>query len=66
MSESGAPLSGRNATDAEIARLGNQRQVVLKAYPDVLGRNGRAYISLIGSQWKFTAKGRQWADILFY
>ncbi len=66
VSESGAPLSGRNATDAEIARLGNQRQVVLKAYPDVLGRNGRAYISLIGSQWKFTAKGRQWADILFY
>lgn len=66
LSESGAPLSGRNANAAEIALLGNQRQAVVKAYPEVLGRNGRAYITQIGTKWQFTDKGRQWADILFY
>jgi peptidoglycan LD-endopeptidase LytH len=66
LSESGAPLSGRNANAAEIALLGNQRQAVVKVYPEVLGRNGRAYISQTNGKWQFTDKGRQWADILFY
>jgi hypothetical protein len=46
LSESGAPLSGRNANAAEIALLGNQRHAVAKVFPEVLGRNGRAYVSL--------------------
>ena len=66
LSESGAPLSGRNATPAEVALLGNQRQAVAKVYPDVLGRNGRAYVALAGGKWQFTPKGRQWADLLLY
>lgn len=66
LSESGAPLSGRNATPAEIALLGNQRQAVVKVFPEVLGRNGRGYIAQTGGKWQFTPKGRQWADILLY
>ena len=66
LSESGAPLSGRNATAAEIALLGNQRHAVAKVFPEVLGRNGRAYVSQSGGKWQFTEKGRQWANILFY
>ncbi len=66
LSESGAPLAGRNATAAEVALLGNQRQAVVKVNPDVLGRNGRGYIASSAGTWRFTDKGRQWADILFY
>ena len=66
LSESGAPLSGRNANAAEIALLGNQRHAVAKVFPEVLGRNGRAYVSQAGGKWQFTEKGRQWANILFY
>ncbi len=66
LSESGAPLSGRNATAVEIALLGNQRHTVLKVFSAVLGRNGRAYIAQTGGRWQFTEKGRQWADLLFY
>ena len=66
LSESGAPRAGRNATAAETALLGNQRQAVLKVNAEILGRNGRAYIAQAGAKWQFTAKGRQWADILFY
>ena len=66
LSESGLPLSGRNATAAETARLGNQRQVVLRVDPAVLGNNGRRYFVQSGGTWQFTAEGRAWADILFY
>jgi peptidoglycan LD-endopeptidase LytH len=66
LSESGAPLSGRNATAAEVALLGNQRQAVVKVFPEVLGRNGRAYVAQTGGKWQFTEKGRQWADLFFY
>lgn len=66
LSESGLPLSGRNADAGEIALLGNQRQAVAKVNPDVLGRNGRGFIVRDGSKWRFTDKGRQWADVLFY
>ena len=66
LSESGLPLSGRNATAAETARLGNQRQAVLRVDSAVLGNNGRRYFSQSGSAWQFTADGRAWADVLFY
>lgn len=66
LSESGLPLFGRNATAAETARLGNQRQAVLRVDPAVLGRNGRHYFAQSGGNWQFTAEGRQWADILLY
>ncbi|HPC18663.1 MAG TPA: M23 family metallopeptidase [Kiritimatiellia bacterium] len=66
LSESGMPLAGRNATAVEIALLGNQRQAVAKVNPDVLGRNGRGYVTRSGNQWKFTPAGRQWADHFFY
>ncbi len=66
VSESGAPLSGRNATPREIDILGNRRQAVLKVHPDVLGRNGRAFIAPSGGSWDFTPRGRQWVDHLLY
>ncbi len=66
LSESGAPLSGRNATAAEIDLLGNQRQAVVQVFPEALGRNGRAYIAQSRGKWQFTEKGKQWADLLFY
>lgn len=66
LSESGIPLSGRNATAAETALLGNQRQAVVKVFPEALGRNGRGYIAPAGNKWQFTDKGKQWAEILFY
>ena len=66
LSESGLPLSGRNATAAETARLGNQRQAVLRVDPAVLGNNGRRYFAQSGGTWQFTADGRAWADVLFY
>ena len=66
LSESGAPLSGRNATAAETTLLGNQRMAVIKVDAVVLGRNGRGYVAQIGSKWQFTDKGRQWVDLLLY
>jgi len=66
LSESGLPLAGRNATAAETARLGNQRQAVLRVDPAVLGNNGRRYFAQSGGTWQFTAEGRAWADILLY
>ena len=66
LSESGAPLSGRNATTAEITLLGNQRMAVVKVDAAALGRNGRGYVAPIGSKWQFTDKGRQWVDLLLY
>ncbi|NLG36208.1 MAG: M23 family metallopeptidase, partial [Lentisphaerae bacterium] len=66
VSESGVPLSGRNASPDEIQQLGNRRQAVLRVDSDVLGRNGRALIFRSGSRWDFTSRGRQWADVLLY
>lgn len=66
LSESGLPLAGRNATAAETARLGNQRQAVLQVDSAVLGNNGRRYFAQSGGTWQFTADGRAWADILLY
>jgi len=66
ISESGIPLSGRNANGAEIKKLGNMRHAVSKVYPKRLGRNGKGYITQSKDHWKFTDKGRKWSEILFY
>ena len=66
LSESGAPLTGRNATAAETALLGNQRHAVVHVDTAVLGRNGRALVTSASGKWQFTEKGKQWAEILFY
>lgn len=66
LSESGIPISGRNAKAAEIKKLGNQRHAVYRVFPDVLGRNGRGYLTRSKGKWKFSAKGLRWSEILFY
>jgi len=66
LSESGIPLSGRNANAAEIKKLGNQRQAVSRVFPEILGRNGKGYLTRSKGKWKFSSKGRKWSEILFY
>jgi len=66
LSESGIPISGRNANAAEIKKLGNQRRAVYRVFPDVLGRNGKGYLIQSKGRWKFSAKGLRWSEILFY
>lgn len=66
LSESGLPIRGRNADEEEIAVLKNARHAVLNVDTNVLGRNGRAYVTKTGNAWQFTTKGKQWAELLFY
>jgi len=66
LSESGIPLSGRNANASEIKKLGNQRCAVSRVFPEILGRNGKGYITRSKGKWKFTESGRKWSEILFY
>lgn len=66
ITESGMPMRGRNATAEEVAKLGNARQAVLRASPEVLGRNARGYVSQQGGKWQFSVAGRGWADHFFY
>jgi peptidoglycan LD-endopeptidase LytH len=66
VSESGAPLSARNATPGEIDFLGNRRLDVLRVHPETLGRNGRALVAQSSGKWAFTQRGRQWADLLLF
>ena len=58
-------LGADDVADAS-ARLQRFAPYIAKVFPEVLGRNGRAYVSQSGGKWQFTEKGRQWADILFY
>lgn len=65
-SENGAPLSGRNATPEEAARLGNLQAVVLDANAGALGRNGRRIVQAAGGGWKIGSNGQEWLEILLY
>lgn len=66
IAESGMPLRGRNATPAEVAKLGNARRAVWKADASVLGRNARGYVSSRTGSWQVTDKGMAWAEQFFY
>ena len=65
-SENGTPLSGRNATADEKARIGRQVFAVLGANADVLGRNGRRLVQPSAGGWKIGSNGAEWLDILLY
>ena len=66
ISESGMPISGRLATTAEIAKLGNKRIEVLSVDEKVLGRNARAYVVKKGATWVVSAAGERWRDVFLY
>jgi len=66
VSESGLPLSGRNAGTREADVLGNRRHAVLRIDPDVLGRNGRGFFARTRDGWEFTSQGRRWAELLLF
>lgn len=66
VSESGIPLSGRNATAEEIRRLGTASTRVLEVYPEVLGRNGLRHVVKSGGSWKLGSNGTRWFEILMY
>ena len=66
VSEGGVPLSGRNATEAEIAALGKARAAVLSVDEAVLGRNGRRHIVHDRGAWRIGQAGEEWLDILLH
>lgn len=66
VSESGAPLQARAATDEEQASLQKNKPRVLEAFPDVLGRNGARLVVEEGGHWIPGRNATQWLEILLY
>jgi len=66
VSESGIPLSGRNATEAEIAALGTSTNKVVWVDEEVLGRNGTRHISTNPQNRTLARNGTRWLEILMY
>ena len=64
--EGGVPVSGRNATPEEAARLGRARAVVLAVDEAVLGRNGRHLVVKRGHGWELGRNGESWLDLLLF
>ena len=66
VSESGLPLKGRNATEAERQRLGAHPSVVLRVDPAALGRNGCHLVISRSGQWRLGQAGEKWREMLMY
>ncbi len=66
ISESGIPLSGRNATKEEIEQMGSSKTKVLTVDKEVLGRNGLRHIIQSRGEWKLGSNGDRWLEILLY
>ncbi|MDF3128047.1 M23 family metallopeptidase [Kiritimatiellaeota bacterium B1221] len=66
ISESGIPLSGRNATASEIDQLGSGKNKILTVNKEVLGRNGLRHVIQSGGKWKLGSNGTRWLEILLY
>lgn len=64
--ESGLPLSGRNATREEADRLGRMSAVVLTVDPAVLGRNGRRLVVKRETGWELGRNGEVWLRLLLF
>jgi len=64
-SENGLPLSGRTATDEEVA-LAGKLPAVLHVDGKVLGRNGRHLITKRKNKWSLTRTGKKHLDMLRY
>lgn len=66
VSESGIPLSGRNATPEELKTLGSQSHAILDVDSEVLGRNGLRHVTQRNGSWQLGSNGTRWLDILTY
>jgi murein DD-endopeptidase MepM/ murein hydrolase activator NlpD len=66
LSESGIPLSGRNATDSEIELLGSAKNRVSLVDEEVLGRNGLRHVVKSRGKWILGNNGSRWLEILMY
>ncbi len=64
LSESGLPLSGRNATADEEAALKTGPATVLAVNEQHLGRNGRRHIVRKQGRWVLGENGERWLSIL--
>ena len=64
--EGGVPLGGWNANSDEVARLGTQPAIVLRADAERLGRNGRRLVVRDNGNWRIGTSGRQWLEILIW
>ena len=65
-SEDGLPLVGRNATEAERARLPGQPAIVLAVDDAVLGRNGMHIVGRSNGGWVLASGSKRWLEILTY
>jgi murein DD-endopeptidase MepM/ murein hydrolase activator NlpD len=65
-SENGVPLRGRNATEAERAKLGQNRIRVQNVNANVLGKNGRRLVVLDQNGWRPGQNNAEWLEILCY
>ncbi len=65
-SESGVPLTGRNATAEESARLKAARACVLRADPAILGRNGARLVRQRNSGWEVAPEGDKLLSMLLF
>lgn len=64
VSEGGLILHGRNANSEELAALGRQSVLVIRANPEVLGRNGRRHVIERNGRWELGQNGLTWLSIL--
>jgi murein DD-endopeptidase MepM/ murein hydrolase activator NlpD len=66
VSESGAPLQARAATDEETAAIRKNKPYVLEAFAEVLGRNGERLVTEEDGKWIPGRNAGQWLEILLY
>lgn len=64
--EGGVPLSGRNATADELARIDRSGAAVLSVNDTELGRNGLRLVTRRKGSWTVGDNGRRWLEILAY
>ncbi len=63
-SENGIPLRGRLATVEEAARVIRRTPVVIQAWPEVLGANGRRIVAAKGDAWALGSQAADWVAML--
>jgi murein DD-endopeptidase MepM/ murein hydrolase activator NlpD len=62
----GVPISGRNATAEEAARLGGGKAAVLSVDEEALGRNGRHLVVRRSAGWQLGQNGESWLGLLMF
>lgn len=66
VTEGGAVIRGRNASDEERAAIGRKPYRVLRVDTTVLGRNGRRLIVQRNGAWDLGERGHLWLQLLMH